>query len=360
MVSSKHEQFRVEEVNRNFWLRKKVLVTGGAGFIGSNLVERLLTLGATVRVVDNLERGKTENLGGVLPHIDFVKDDFRQAEACQRACRGMDVVIHLAAKVGGIKYYLDHPGDVLIQNVLMDNFMLQAAIESNVQSYLYASSAHVYPKERQMSPDTAPLCEEDALPANPDLSYGWAKLLGEKQIEYMIAQGTNLKAAIVRLIGAYGKNQDLDLETGSAIPVFIRRAVEYPRRTPFLVWGNGEETRSYCYIDDVLDGMLLAVEKLDTHRLLGPINLGSEGRIKMGELAEEVIKVSGKNIRIVYDNSKPTLIWGQAVDCSKARQVLDGWKPNVPMREGLRLTYEHVERKLQASGLNERSSLKNV
>jgi nucleoside-diphosphate-sugar epimerase len=350
MVSSKHEQLRVKEVKRNFWLGKKVLVTGGGGFIGSNLVERLLALGAAVRVVDNLERGRMENLSGVLPHIDFIKDDLRHLEVCQRACRGMDIVVHLAAKVGGIKYYLDHPGEVLIENVLMDSFMLQAAIESNVQSYLYASSAHVYPRERQMNPDAPPLSEGDALPANPDLSYGWAKLLGEKQIEYMMAQGIDLKAAIVRLIGVYGKNQDLDLETGSAIPVFARRAVEYPGRTPFRVWGNGEETRSYCYIDDVLDGMLLAIEKLDTHRLLGPINLGNEGRIKMGELAEEVIKVSGKDIRIVYDNSKPTLIWGQAVDCSKARQVLDGWKPNVPIQEGLRLTYDYVEKRLQASG----------
>ena len=267
--------------------------------------------------------------------------------------RGVDVVFHLASKVGGIKYYLQKPGEVFLQNTQIDNFMLQASLQNDVERYLYASSAHVYPIDRQLSPDAPALMEEDALPARPDLSYGWAKLLGEKQIEYVIAEGTKLRAAIVRLIGAYGKNQDLDLETGSAIPVFIRRAIEYPANGAFTIWGTGEETRSYCYIDDVIDGLLLAVEKLEARQLLGPINLGSEGRVKMGGLANQIVEISGKPIEVKKDTSQQTLIWGQAVDCSKAKEALDGWQPRVSLKEGLRKTFRHVEMRLRRYASNE-------
>jgi len=333
-------------MSQKFWEGKKVLVTGGAGFIGSNLTDRLVRLGAAVRVVDNLERGKLEYLRDVIGDIDFIQKDLRDWKVCEEVCRDAAIVFHLAAKVGGIKYYLEKPGEVLLQNTLIDAYVLQASLINGVERYLYASSAHVYPIGLQTKPDAPPLKEEDAMPANPELSYGWAKLLGEKQIEYVIEEGTGLRATIVRLIGAYGRHQDLDLETGSAIPVFIRRAIEYPNHSPFVIWGTGEETRSYCYIDDVIDGLVLAVEKLSEHQLLGPINLGSEGRVKIGELAEKVIRISGKDIEPVKDTSRPTVIWGQAVHCSKARELLDGWQPRVSLDEGLRKTYADINERL--------------
>lgn len=333
-------------MNEQFWKGKKILVTGGAGFIGSHVTERLVELGATVRAVDNLERGKLENIRSTINQIEFFERDLREKYACEEVCRSMDVVIHLASKVGGIKYYLQKPGQLILQNAQIDSFMLQASLQHGVDRYLYASSAHVYPIDRQLSPDASPLVEEDSVPAHPDLSYGWAKLLGEKQIEYSIAEGTKLKAAIVRLVGVYGENQELDLETGSAIPVFMRRAIEYPDHGPFVIWGTGEETRSYCYIDDVVEGLLRAVENLNTHQLLGPLNLGNEGRIRMGELAERIVQISGKEIEIIRDTSKPTLIWGQAVSCAKARKVLGGWEPRVSLDEGLRKTYGHLAKRL--------------
>lgn len=329
------------------WRNRKVLVTGGAGFIGSNLVARLVEAGAQVRVVDNLERGRLEYLAPVLDHIEFRQEDLRDPEVCRRACQGMEVVFHLASKVGGIGYYLTRPAEVLTQNVLMDTFILEAAQTAGVERYFYASSAHVYPIELQQTPEAPLIREEQAIPAHPELSYGWAKLLGEKQIEYAIAQGTSLRAAIVRLIGVYGPNQDLDLATGSAIPVFIRRAIEYPERQPFTVLGTGEETRSYCFIGDVLDAMLRCVEKLDGRQLLGPLNVGSEDRIRIGDLARMIIEISGKDITITYDSSHKTVIWGQALDCSKARQLLDGWEPKVTLREGLEVTFAHIEERLR-------------
>jgi GDP-D-mannose 3',5'-epimerase len=331
----------------SYWRNKRVLVTGGAGFIGSNLVARLVKEGAQVRVVDNLERGRLEYLAPVLDYIEFRQEDLRDPDVCRRACEGMEVVFHLASKVGGIGYYLNRPAEVLIQNVLIDTFMLEAVRAAAVERYFYASSAHVYPIELQGTPDAPLIREEQAIPAHPELSYGWAKLLGEKQIEYAVVQGEPLRAAIVRLIGVYGPNQDLDLATGSAIPVFIRRAIEYPDRQPFIVLGTGEETRSYCFIDDVLDAMLLCVEKLNDHQLLGPLNVGSQDRIRIGDLARMIIEISGKDIPITYDSSHKTVIWGQALDCSKARKLLNGWQPKVSLREGLERTYAHIETRLR-------------
>jgi GDP-D-mannose 3', 5'-epimerase len=340
----------------NFWKDRKVLVTGGAGFIGSHVVERLVDLGARVRVVDSLERGSMTNLEQVAGSIEFEKGDLREADVSRRTCSGIDTVFHLASRVGGIKFYLQHAGEVLIDNTLIDTNMLKAARDAGVCHYLYASSAHVYPIELQMDPQSPLIAENQASPANPELSYGWGKLIGEKQIEYAIAERGALRAAIVRIIGAYGPRQDLDLATGSAIPVFLRRAIEYPKRKPFTVLGTGLETRSYCYISDVVDALMITVQKTQSHELVGPLNLGREDRVTIRELAEEVIRLSGKEIEITWDPSTPTVIWGQALEGSLARNILDGWTPRVELQEGLRRTYSYAENQLNSAIAPVRSS----
>jgi nucleoside-diphosphate-sugar epimerase len=330
----------------SLWSGRRILVTGGAGFIGSNLVERLAELGARVRVVDNLQRGRLENLQSCIEVIEFMRGDLTQPDVCLEACRDMEMVIHLGSRVGGISYYVQRPAEVMLHNVLMDTLVWQAATVCGVERYLYASSAHVYPLELQDNPEAPFLREEQAVPANPPLSYGWAKLLGEKQLEYSAADVGSPKVTILRLIGVYGKNQNIDLETGSAIPVFIRRAIEYPRRRPFTILGSGEETRSYCYITDVVDAMLSALEKLAGCQLIGPLNVGSETRLRIRDLVREIIDISGKQIQIVSEVSHKTTIWGQALDCAKATSVL-GWQPRVSLREGLERTYQHIEERLE-------------
>lgn len=329
------------------WKDQRVLVTGGAGFIGSHLAPRLVQMGARVRVADNLERGTIANLCEIKESVEFVQEDLRDPDACKRACKDIDIVFHLASKVGGIKYYLTRPAEVMCDNALIDTFVLRAAIDAGVERYLYAGSAHVYPIELQGSPEAPLIREEQAIPAHPELSYGWAKLMGEKQIEYAIAEGAPMRAAIVRIIGAYGPGQDLNLATGSAIPVFTRRAIEYPENGPYVVLGTGVETRSYCYVDDIVDGFFAAVSKLDQQQLVGPVNLGSEERITIGELAREVIRISGKDIQISFDSSHPTVIWGQALDCKLAKDLLGGWAPVISLREGLGRVYACVEEQLR-------------
>ncbi len=333
-----------------FWSDKRVMVTGGAGFIGSNLTARLLTEGARlVRVVDNLERGRIEYLQPSRKHsnFEFQHGDLRQIAVANTACADIDVVFHLASKVGGIHYYVEHPGTVFRDNTLIDHNVWSAALARQVPYYLYASSAHIYPIEAQMAPDAPAIREDMAYPASPELSYGWAKLIGEKLIQYSVAEGCGTRAALPRLIGSYGPNQDLDLATGSAIPVFCRRAIEYPAGGPFVVLGTGAETRSFHFVTDTLDAMLLAVQKLPEMPQMPPFNLGNEGRVTIREIAETIIAISGKPIDIQWDTSHPTAIWGQAFECSLAAQLLSGWRPKVPLREGLEQCYRHIESRLR-------------
>ena len=331
---------------KSFFAGARVAVTGGAGFIGTHLTRRLVGLGARVRVVDNLERGTRKAIADMIKPIDFVVADLRDEDECRAALDNCDVVVHLASKVGGIQYYLSQPYEVLHDNILMDSNVLNAVISGQVPHYFYASSAHVYPIELQLAVDAPAIVESQAIPAHPELSYGWAKLMGEKRIEYAIAEGLSLRASVARIIGAYGPGQDFDLAKGSAIPVFIRRAIEYPNGAPFVVLGTGKETRSYCYIDDIVEGILRSICKTQNLNPVGPFNLGRSGRNTIREIAETVITISGKDIPISWDTSVETVIWGQALDCSYATKLLDGWEAKIDLREGLGRCYCDIEHRI--------------
>ena len=331
-----------------FWKNKKVLITGGAGFIGSNLIRRLIDLGATIRAVDNLERGRIEWLKPMLASVDFRTCDLRKYDPTLEAIRGVDVVFHLASKVGGIKVYLDHAGTVLNQNCLMDQNVFAAIVELKTPSVFYASTSHVYPEHLQMAPDAPPLREEQAHPSSPGLSYGWGKLIGEITLQGMAREHAWLHVAMARIVGAYGPNQDIDLATGSVIPVFCHRAIRYPEGAPFRIWGTGTETRSYCYVEDIVEGILRSVVAQTQHKVVGPFNLGAEGRVTIREIAERIVKISGKDIPLAFDPAAKTTIWGQAVECQLALELLDGWAPKHDFDSGLRLTYQHIEQRLRS------------
>jgi nucleoside-diphosphate-sugar epimerase len=332
-----------------FWSSRRVLVTGAAGFIGSNLCRRLVNLGATVSGVDNLERGKLEFVKPLGNALKLTIADVSDKVVAQDCMSDIDTVFHLASKVGGIGYYVSYSADVIAANTAIDMTVFQAALENDVNRYFYASSGHVYPKELQASPDAPAILETQATPANPELSYGWAKLYGEKLIQYRMSQGCVMRAAIARIVGAFGPNQDFGLQTGSVIPVFCRRAIDYPKGAPFVIWGTGRETRSYCYVDDVIDAMLIAVEELDHEQIVGPFNLGTEETISIAELAQLVIGISGKTIDVQYDSSKPTAIWGQRVDCSLASKILRGWASRTSLSQGVLRTYEDIAHRLAIS-----------
>ena len=328
----------------SFWKDKKVMVTGGAGLIGSALSANLIKCGSKVTIVDNFERVKFDYIVDIMDDCIVKNADLREARFCDLHIKDYDIVIHMASKVGGIGYYTSRPYEVMSENLKMDSNVLSARVKNKIPMFFYASSAHVYPKELQGTPDSPLIREEQAEPANPELSYGWAKLITEKQIEAAVQQSTSFKAAIARYIGIYGKNQDFKLDTGSVIPVFCNRAISHPN-VEFNVWGNGKETRSYCFIEDAIEGTKAMIEAMDSKNMVGPYNLGKQERVSIGEIAEKVIAISDKNIIINFDTSKETLIWGQWCDCSKIKNDL-GWEATTSLEEGLKVVYEDVKSRI--------------
>jgi len=323
---------------------KRILVTGGAGFIGSHLVKRLVKQGHDVTVIDNLERGKIEFISDIITDVKMIHTDLTDYDECSRYFIGKDMVIHLASKVGGIGTYLSKPYDVMKSNMMMDSNVLRGIIANKIDTYFYASSAHIYPKELQTIADSPMIKESDAYPANPELTYGWAKLIGEKAIESAVVENDWMKVAIARFIGIYGPNQDFKLESGSVIPVFTHRAIKYPE-VPFSVWGTGKETRSYCYIDDALDCIEKMIEAMDTKQLVGPYNVGRGDRISIEDIAKTVIEVSGKDIEVEWDTTKNTVIWGQWCDVTKAKEEL-GWEAQISLKEGLEKVYNDIKQRI--------------
>lgn len=321
-----------------------ILITGGAGFIGSHFVKRMVNKGHNVTVIDNLERGKLEFIQDVLDKITFIQADLRDFNAIKQYFKNQDCVIHLASKVGGIGTYLSQPYEVMKSNITMDSNVLKSIIENKIKKYFYASSAHIYPKELQTIPNSPLIEETQAYPSNPELTYGWAKLIGEISIESAVKEFPFLKAAIARFIGIYGPNQDFDLNTGSVIPVFSHRAIKYPE-IPFNVWGTGKETRSYCFIEDTLDCMEHMIQKMDELNLVGPLNVGKEERVSIKEIADIVIKTSGKDINVEFDTSKDTVIWGQWCSCQKAKNIL-GWEAKTSLKEGIKHVYNDIKNRI--------------
>jgi GDP-D-mannose 3',5'-epimerase len=328
-----------------------ILITGGAGFIGSHFVKRMVNKGYNVTVIDNLERGKLEFIQDILDKITFVQADLRDFQAVESCFKNQDCVVHLASKVGGIGTYLSKPYEVMNSNITMDSNVLKGIIENKIEKYFYASSAHIYPKELQTIPNSPLIEETQAYPSNPELTYGWAKLIGEISLESAVKEYPFLKAAIARFIGIYGPNQDFGLDTGSVIPVFSHRAIKYPE-IPFNVWGTGKETRSYCFIEDTLDCMELMINKMNDLELVGPLNVGKEEHISIKAISDIVVKTSNKNINVEFDTSKDTVIWGQWCSCQEAKNIL-GWEAKTTLEEGIKVVYDDIKNRLNENRSNQ-------
>jgi len=305
---------------------RSVLVTGGAGMIGSHLVELLLKRGANVRTVMHSRRPPTE-----FRDMEIVYGDLTKWDACVKAVKGMDYVFHLAAFVGGVGRNVAHPAGMFTPNVLMNTQMLEAARLEGVDRYLYTSSACIYPGDLDF------FVEEkgwDGPPARSNASYGWVKRMGELQAQAYFEE-YGMKIAIVRPTNAYGPRDNFDLETSHVIPALIRKAVE--RQNPFVIWGTGESTRDLIHAKDVALGMCLALEK---YTVADPINLATGRSVKIKDLAYLVLKLSGyENVRIVFDKSKPTGQVERRVSTAKAKQKI-GFVAQIPLEEGLKETID--------------------
>lgn len=325
-------------MGQHFWASKSVLVTGGASFIGSHLVDKLVELGAQVTVVDNFSSGRIENLQQSIEKIRIVKIDLEwsRLDEIVRVFEGHEIVFHLAATHGGRGYIHKHPADVC-SNFAIDHHVLEVSLKAGVERVVFASSACVYPPKLQASIGSTYLLREDDSnpfkldePLSADLEYGWAKLMGEMQLIAFIKQ-YGLKGCNLRFVTAYGPREN---ET-HAIIALIYKAFE--KMDPFVIWGTGGQERDFTYVSDIVDGSILAAEKVTDGT---PINLGTGRKYKIKEVAEKIFEIMGwKPKKIIYDTSKPVGVLSRGLDITRAKELL-GWEPKVSLEEGLRKTIE--------------------
>lgn len=322
---------------------KQILITGGAGMIGSNLAKRLVAESSgRIRVADNLWRGRQEYLldpqGNPVIDMesDFLKLDLRNPASCLQAVEGVDEVYHLADVVAGIKYVFANQRQVFHDNLLIDTNMLRASQLAGVKRFLYVGTACSYPREKQYGADAPPLVEDDMLPANPESAYGWSKLAAELQTGIHGLE-TDMQTGVLRLHNVYGAPTDYSPDTSQVIPSLIVKAIQYPAE-PFIVWGSGNQGRSFIHVDDVVEGLMLMMTK---GLGKGAIQIGTNHCTTIRELAEMITAISKKHIDIEYDLSKPEGDRGRCANCSKAELIL-GWEPKVSMLQGLAKTYAWI------------------
>jgi nucleoside-diphosphate-sugar epimerase len=316
------------------------VVTGGAGFVGANLIRALLKRGRKVIATGNSSGGIGANLRG-LP-LKVLPVDLRDYSQAREVFEGSDCVYHLAAWIGGIEHLHDSKGAelrTLQSNLAIDTNVIRACIEFNVSRFVYASSVSVYPINIQRGRN-ALFAEEDVAPINPEGGYGWAKLIGEIQLDL----AESLKSGIARIFNIYGEYCKLG-KTAHVVPSLIRKAINYPSE-PFIVWGDGTQTRNFMYIHDCIEALL----KLEEHASYPPlkVNLGNPDTVTIKQLAETIVSISGKNIKVTFDPTKPVGPLSRIPDIRRAEQTL-GWKPTTPLRAGLERTYEWAEQFINSS-----------
>lgn len=328
----------------------KILVTGGAGMIGSNLVKRLAALGHRVSVVDNLWRGKKEYLldekGNEVIDLsnDFHDLDLSVPGVIDELVQKVDYVYHLADIVAGIGYVFNNQGYIFRQNMLINSNVIASVSKASLKGYIYVGTACSFPAELQTGVDAPPLRETDQYPASPESAYGWSKLMGEYEA-LLMEQELKIPVAILSLHNVYGAPCDFDKEKSQVIPSLIRKAISYPSE-PFEVWGSGTQGRAFVHTDDVIDALVRAMENGFG---VGVIQIGPDKCISIREIANTIVGISGKTIEIEFDLSRPEGDQGRCADYSKARSVLD-WEPKVSLREGLKELYHWIENNMEESG----------
>ena len=317
--------------------KSRVLVTGAGGFIGHALVNRLKAEGCFVRGVDikypEYESTKAD---------EFEILDLRRWDNCLQATRGgIDQVYNLAADMGGIGYITAFHADIARHNILINAHMLEASRLNGVGRFLFSSSACVYGQSKQRCADVTPLREEDAYPAEPEPGYGWEKLFAEELCRYY-QRDYRFETRIVRFHNVYGPLGVFEGGKEKAPAAISRKVALAADGDTIEVWGDGEQTRSFMYIDDCVEGLLRFMES-DYDQ---PLNLGTDRLVTINQLVDIVAGIAAKRLVKRHDLSKPQGVRGRNSDNTRIKKVL-GWEPSIPLEEGLEITYKWIESELR-------------
>lgn len=306
------------KLNKNYWKDKRVLVTGGNGFLGTHLVNKLKTLNPKeIKIADRK------------------KYDLRKYEDCLEATKGIDIVIHLAAKVGGIGFNREFPAELYDDNILMGTFMMKAALKNKVKKYVAMGTICAYPKFTPV-----PFKEKDlwnGYPEETNAPYGLAKKMQLVQSQaYREEYGFN--SIFLLPVNLYGPGDKFDLKSSHVIPALIRKFVEAKNegKKEVVLWGTGSATREFLYVEDAAEGIILAAEKYNSSE---PVNIGAEFEISIKDLAEKIKKITGYGGKIVWDKSYPDGQPRRKVSISRAKKEF-GFKVNTKFEDGLKKTID--------------------
>lgn len=307
----------------------KVLVAGGAGFVGTNLVQRLLLLGAKVRATIHRKDLVIQD-----DRIECIRCDLTKMEDCQKAVRDIDYVFLCAANTSGAAVIAATPLVHVTPNIMMNAQMLEAAYFAKVKKFIWLSSNAAYPPS-----GNRPVKEEELFNGDPYETYfgvGWMKRYTEILCRlYSERLKKPMPTVVIRPSNIYGPYDDFDFATSHVMAALIRRVVE--RHDPFEVWGTGNDVRDWIYIDDFIDALILAAEKIDSYN---PINIGLGKGYSIKQALQMMLEIDGyTNAKIVFDSSKPSMIPIRLIDISKAETLL-GFKPKTGLREGIKKTID--------------------
>ena len=314
------------------WKNRNVLVTGGASFIGSGIVDLVLSKGARVRVVDDLSSGKLDNIQAHIDagRVEFMEADLREQKNAEKAVEDMSVVFHLAADHGG-RGYVDLHQAACATNLMLDGMLFHACYKAKVDKVVYASSGCVYPNFIQNDLSKMLYLTEDMVGPGYDADnmYGWAKLMAEMTLR-AYHKDWGMKSASCRYFTVYGPR---GVENHAVIAMIARAFID---QNPFIVWGTGQQIRNWTYIDDIVSGTVLAAEKIDDGTA---VNLGTMERIKVIDAAKEVLRYMGKTAEFEMHPEMPTGPLNRVADNSLAKKLL-GWEPQTMFIDGLHKTID--------------------
>jgi nucleoside-diphosphate-sugar epimerase len=317
----------------------RVLVTGAGGFIGHHLTSFLVKQGYWVRGVDLSEPAYAPSQAN-----EFLKLDLRRWENTLAATHGIDEVYNLAANMGGIGFIESHKAEIMRDSSLINLHTIEAARVNGARRFFYASSACVYPGYRQQSADVTPLKEEDAYPADAEDGYGWEKLFMERQCRHY-REDYGLETRVARFHNIYGELGTYDGGREKSPAAICRKVALASDGGEIEIWGDGQQTRSYCHVDDCVEGIYRLMRSDYPH----PLNVGTDRLVTINELVDIVEGIAGKHLTRRYDLSQPQGVRGRNSDNSRLRSELH-WEPRVSLEAGLERTYRWIRGELEKAG----------